>query len=75
MNSNEEKEPLSFEEALARLEMIVKELEDESIALDTSIELYEEGIELSRLCTETLEEAELRIENVAERPSDNNDNE
>lgn len=75
MNSNEEKEPLSFEEALTRLEMIVKELEDESIALDTSIELYEEGIELSRLCTETLEEAELRIKNVAEQPSDNNDNE
>lgn len=75
MNSNEEKEPLSFEEALTRLEMIVKELEDESIALDTSIELYEEGIELSRLCTETLEEAELRIKNVAEQPSDNNGNE
>ncbi len=69
------KEPLSFEEALSRLETIVDELEDESITLDKSIELYEEGIELSRLCTETLEEAELRIKNVAEQQSDNNDNE
>lgn len=69
------KEPLSFEEALSRLETIVDELEDESITLDQSIELYEEGIELSRLCTETLEEAELRIKNVAEQQSDNNDNE
>lgn len=75
MSSNEEKDPLSFEKALARLETIVKELENESIALDKSIELYEEGIELSRLCTETLEEAELRIKKVAEQQSDNNDNE
>lgn len=75
MSSAKEKEPLSFEEALSRLETIVDELEDESITLDQSIELYEEGIELSRLCTETLEEAELRIKNVAEQQSDNNDNE
>lgn len=73
--STKKKEPLSFEEALSRLETIVEELEDESITLDKSIELYEEGIELSRLCTETLEEAELRIKNVAEQQSDNNDNE
>ncbi len=70
-----EKERLSFEEALSRLEAIVNELEDESIALEKSIELYEEGIELSKLCTQTLEEAELRIEKVAEQHSDENDNE
>lgn len=67
------KERLSFEEALSRLETIVNELEDESIELEKSIELYEEGIELSKLCTETLEEAEMRIEKVADR-ADNNDN-
>lgn len=69
-----EKERLSFEEALSRLEVIVEELEDESIPLEKSIELYEEGIELSKLCTKTLEEAELRIENVAEQHADENDN-
>ncbi|SMO35604.1 exodeoxyribonuclease VII small subunit [Fodinibius sediminis] len=68
------KEPLGFEEALARLETIVEELEDDSITLDKSIELYEEGIELSKLCTETLEEAELRIEKVAEQQVEENDN-
>ncbi|HEX6981637.1 MAG TPA: exodeoxyribonuclease VII small subunit [Balneolaceae bacterium] len=62
-----EKERPGFEEALTRLEAIVEELEDESISLEKSIELYEEGIELSKLCTKTLEEAELRIENVAEK--------
>lgn len=71
----DEKERLSFEEALSRLEAIVNELEDESIALEKSIELYEEGIELSKLCTQTLEEAELRIEKVAEQHADENDNE
>lgn len=65
---------MSFEEALSRLETIVGELEDESITLDKSIELYEEGIALSRLCTKTLEEAELRIQKVAEQQSDDNAN-
>ena len=61
------KEPQSFEKALKRLEEIVTELEDETISLEASLELYEEGIELSKHCTETLEEAELRIEKVAEQ--------
>ncbi len=61
-----DKERLSFEKALARLETIVEKLDDDSLSLEESIELYEEGIKLSKECTETLEEAELRIENVNE---------
>lgn len=67
------KERLSFEEALSRLEEIVNELEDESISLEDTIKLYEEGIELSKICTETLEQAELRIEKVNEQHADNED--
>lgn len=70
-----EKERPSFEEALTRLEEIVNNLEDESISLEESIKLYEEGIELSKLCTETLEEAELRIQKVADQHSDENNKE
>jgi exodeoxyribonuclease VII small subunit len=70
-----EKERPSFEEALKRLEEIVEKLEDESISLEKSIALYEEGIELSKHCTETLEEAELRIKKVAEQHADENGNE
>lgn len=70
-----EKERPSFEQALKRLEEIVTELEDESISLEKSIELYEEGIELSKLCTQTLEEAELRIQKVAEQHADENEEE
>lgn len=69
------KERPSFEEALQRLEEIVSELEDESIPLEQSIELYEEGIELSKLCTKTLEEAELRIQKVAEQHADESETE
>jgi exodeoxyribonuclease VII small subunit len=69
------KERPSFEEALSRLEEIVQELEDETIPLEKSIELYEEGIKLSKTCTETLEEAELRIQHVTEQHADDNENE
>lgn len=63
----------NFEDALVRLETIVQQLEDDSVSLEESIKLYEEGIELSKLCTETLEEAELRIKKVAGQHADNQD--
>ena len=61
-----EKERLSFEEALKKLESIVEQLEDEEITLEESVQLYEEGVKMSNFCTEILEQAELRIEQVNE---------
>ncbi len=61
-----EKERLSFEEALKKLESIVEQLEDEEITLEDSVKLYEEGVQMSTFCTEILEQAELRIEHVNE---------
>jgi exodeoxyribonuclease VII small subunit len=54
--------PLNFEVALKRLEEIVKKLEAGDLALDTALELFEEGIQLSRFCNTTLEAAERRVE-------------
>ena len=51
-----------FEDALARLEGIVTRLEKGELSLEESLELYEQGIALSRLCHGKLEEAEDRIE-------------
>jgi len=51
-----------FETALKRLEEIVKKLESGDLTLDTSLELFEEGIGLSRLCHEKLGQAERRVE-------------
>ena len=51
-----------FEEALARLEAIVKNLEDGDLQLEESLRLFEEGISLTRLCAAKLEEAQRRID-------------
>jgi len=57
---------LSFEEALEKLETIVEELEGGSLTLEQSIARYEEGVRLSRRLTQTLDQAEKRIERLTE---------
>jgi exodeoxyribonuclease VII small subunit len=52
----------NFEAALKRLEDIVKKLESGDLALDSALELFEEGIKLSRFCHTTLGQAERRVE-------------
>ncbi len=56
-----------FEAALAELETIVKKLEDGELTLESSLALYERGVELSRYCHARLEDAEKRIEILNER--------
>jgi exodeoxyribonuclease VII small subunit len=51
----------SFESKLNRLEEISSLLEKDDIGLDEAINLYEEGIELSKNCISTLNEAELKV--------------
>jgi exodeoxyribonuclease VII small subunit len=55
-----------FEDALARLEQIVEELEGGALSLEESIARYEEGMKLSRSLTQTLDAAEKRIEKLVE---------
>jgi len=55
-----------FEEAMKRLETIVEELESGELSLEDSISRYEEGVRLSRRLTQTLDEAEKRIERLVE---------
>ncbi len=52
---------ITFEEALSRLEEIVKELENGTAALDKSLDMFEEGVALVKLCSGRLDEAEKRI--------------
>ena len=58
--SSEEKE-MNFEQTLARLEVVVKELEDGRLPLEKSLELFEEGIRLTKICKSNLDAAEQRI--------------
>ena len=54
--------PTSFEAQLATLERIVRELERGDLPLEQSLDLFEQGVKLSRECQERLNEAERRIE-------------
>ncbi len=56
-----------FEAAIAELETIVKKLEDGDLSLETSLQLYERGVHLSRFCHARLEDAERRVEVLNER--------
>jgi exodeoxyribonuclease VII small subunit len=55
---------LKFEKALEKLEKIVKDLEAGNIPLEEALKKYEEGVKLSRLCTEKLTQAETKIEQL-----------
>ena len=57
-----EQEPRSFETSLEALEQIVRQLESGDLPLEKSLELFEQGIRLSRECQDRLSQAERRIE-------------
>ena len=52
---------LTFEEALARLQKLVEELESGDGSLEESLARYEEGMKLAAYCNELLDKAELRV--------------
>lgn len=53
---------LKFEDAMARLETIVAELEKGELPLDESLKIFEEGIRLSKSCLKMLDETERKVE-------------
>ena len=53
---------LKFEDALARLETIVSELEKGDLPLNDSLKMFEEGIKLSKTCLKMLDDAERKVE-------------
>jgi len=53
---------LKFEEALSRLEEIVKALEKGDLPLEESLKIFEEGVKLSKTCLKLLDEAEKKVE-------------
>lgn len=56
----DEKE-MNFEELMKKLEEITNKLEKESLSLDDSVELFEQGMKISKECNSKLENAEKRI--------------
>ena len=62
-----------FEKSLDELEKIVEKLQNGDISLDESIELFEKGIELSKDCRQTLENARQKITSLTEEEQNNGD--
>ena len=66
--SAEDNGELSFEEALSRLEAIVRELEAGRIKLDDAVNAYEQAVGLKNFCEKKLQEAKLKIEKIVVGP-------
>jgi exodeoxyribonuclease VII small subunit len=56
------KKEKAFEEALSELEEIVNRLEQGDLPLEQALQLFEQGVKLSRLCHTKLDEAQKRVE-------------
>ena len=57
-----DKEKLTFEQALARLEQIVTAIEEGQVPLEQSIDKYADGVELVKQCRQILDRAEKKIQ-------------
>ena len=68
MSDNELNE-LSFEEALQKLEILVRELESGRIKLDDAVSAYEQAVALKKLCEDKLKSAQLKIEKLEVSPN------
>ena len=55
---------LSFEDSLKKLEDIVEQLESGDVDLDKSVELYEQGMNLKKICEEKLKKVENQIKKI-----------
>ena len=58
----------NFEQSLARLDEIVRQMERGDVALEESLKLFQEGTELVRRCDQLLAEAELQVKKIMTAP-------
>ena len=64
MGSKEREGKISFEQAMKRMSEIVKELEDGNMKLEETLELFEEGVKLSKICRDFLGNAAKKVEEI-----------
>ena len=57
-------EKKGFEELMGRLEEIVEKLESGDLPLEESLDLFEEGIKIFKLCNKKLEGAQARVQRL-----------
>ncbi|MGB2783813.1 MAG: exodeoxyribonuclease VII small subunit [Atribacterota bacterium] len=64
MKNKNKIEDIPFEEYLKKLEKIVQKLEESELTLDESVKAYEEGMNISKMCLEKLNETKKKIEQL-----------
>lgn len=69
------KEKQSFEEMMQELENIVQKLDNETVSLEESLDLYQRGMKLSTACDTTLKDAEKKVNNLMQEEAEEQENE
>jgi exodeoxyribonuclease VII small subunit len=64
---NKSMKEMPFEEAMKQLEEVVQQLEAGEVPLEKAIALFQEGMELSRICSQKLTDVEQKIEMLLEQ--------
>lgn len=62
--NSETPEEVSFEEAMANMEKIVQRLEEGDVPLEKAIELFQEGMNLSKTCHQKLQKVEQKMDQI-----------
>lgn len=64
---------LKFQEAMKRLDEIVNQLNDQDLELETAMDLFEEGLKLSKQCSKQLEDFETKVNQLMEVQEETSD--
>ena len=64
MNKKKDNNISSFENDLKSLQKILEDIEKDNLSLEMMIEKYQEGVEISKRCQKTLQEAEQKIKEI-----------
>jgi exodeoxyribonuclease VII small subunit len=66
-------EKMSYEKALTELDEVIRQLEDQTLALDVTLQLFERGKALLNRCQSLLDEAELKVREISAAESNSDD--
>ena len=64
MNKKKDNDISSFENDLKSLQKILEDIEKDDLSLEMMIKKYQEGVEISKRCQKTLQEAEQKIKEI-----------
>lgn len=61
---------LTFEQAMQQLEQLIETMEQGDLSLDASLEAFEKGVQLTRICQQVLKEAEQKVQILSQNTPD-----